>query len=457
MRALPFDAVSQPKVRAVIVNYDGGAMTLDCLRSLVNSDWPADRLEIVLVDNASIDGVIWEVRDQYPAVTVIESLTNEGFARGCNMGIGDLGGVDYVALLNNDAVCAPTWIRQLVETLEADPTLGAACGKILLTERRLGVRLDVLAPEFEDQRPRADERLVRLSGVRIEGCSVWDAAGFSEGVHPAEAGDRLEPQFRWLKRSADVYVAPSFAGDAPFATLELRLMADVDTKVRLRTPSGEQEIVVRDWPEWVAVRVPTRPVDIVNSAGSELVEGGFGHDRGFREMDFGQYDEPADVFAWCGGAVVLRGDYLRQVGTFDPRFFLYYEDTELSWRGQLAGWRYRYVPDAVVRHRHAASTVEGSDIFRFWVERNRLLMLTKVAPAPVAKHAWKVHFADTVRTGQAELERLRRRRAGTRDATTKLRSLTSAAVAAPLMLVDRVRLGVSRSERDSILRWQVPR
>lgn len=433
-------------------------MTLDCLRSLVDSGWPSDRLEIVLVDNASIDGVVWDVREQFPTVTVIESLTNEGFARGCNLGIGDLGGVDYVALLNNDAVCSPSWIRRLVDTLEADPTLGAACGKMLLTEPRLGVRLDVLAPEFEDQRPRADERLIRLSGVRIDGRDVWDAAGVSEGAHPAETGDRLEPKFRWLKRSADVYVAPSLAGDVPFATLELRLMADADTKIRLRTATTEQETVVRDWPEWVEVRLPTQPVDVVNSAGSELVEGGFGHDRGFREMDLGQYDDAADVFAWCGGAVMLRAEYLRQVGTFDPRFFLYYEDTELSWRGQLAGWRYRYVPDAVVRHRHAASTVEGSDTFRFWVERNRLLMLTKVAPVAIATQAWKAALAGTMRTGRADLASLRSRRpAGNGSATVKVRSLTSAAASAPRMLVERARLGATRTERDSVLRWQVPR
>ena len=59
------------------------------------------------------------------------------------------------------------------------------------------------------------------------------------------------------------------------------------------------------------------------------------------------------MFAWCGGAVLLRRRYLDDVGLFDERFFLYYEDTDLSWRGRLRGWRYVYVPGAVVRHHHA--------------------------------------------------------------------------------------------------------
>ena len=52
------------------------------------------------------------------------------------------------------------------------------------------------------------------------------------------------------------------------------------------------------------------------------------------------------MFAWCGGGVLLRPRYLADVGLFDERFFLYYEDTDLSWRGRSRGWRYRYVPEA---------------------------------------------------------------------------------------------------------------
>jgi GT2 family glycosyltransferase len=86
------------------------------------------------------------------------------------------------------------------------------------------------------------------------------------------------------------------------------------------------------------------------------------------------------VFAWCGGGVLLRREYLEQVGLFDESFFLYYEDTDLAWRGRAQGWHYRYVPDSVIRHLHAASSGEGTSVFQHYVERNRLLMLVKNAP-----------------------------------------------------------------------------
>jgi hypothetical protein len=113
-----------------------------------------------------------------------------------------------------------------------------------------------------------------------------------------------------------------------------------------------QLTVGRD-PTWHQVPVAGPAFDVINNVGSRLVEGGYGGDRGFLERDRGQYEEPVEVFAWCGAAVVLSTRDLREVGLFDDRFFVYYEDTDLSWRGRLAGWRYLYVPTSVVRHVHA--------------------------------------------------------------------------------------------------------
>ena len=90
------------------------------------------------------------------------------------------------------------------------------------------------------------------------------------------------------------------------------------------------------------------------------------------------------MFAFCGGSVCFRTEALRQAGVFDDDFFLYYEDTDLSWRLRSLGWRIRYQPAAVARHIHSASSVEWSPLFVFHTDRNRLLMLTKNACAGLA-------------------------------------------------------------------------
>ena len=122
----------------------------------------------------------------------------------------------------------------------------------------------------------------------------------------------------------------------------------------------------------------------LNNTGVTVARDGYGRDRGFGQPDDGRFGSAEDVFAFSGTAAALRVVAARDVGSFDPSFFLYYEDTDLSWRLQLGGWRVRYAPGAVVRHVHAASTDVSSAAFAFYNERNRLLMLAKCAPRSLA-------------------------------------------------------------------------
>src|SRR5688572_4972148 len=103
-----------------------------CLRSVLASDWPVDRLRVVLVDNASRAPVTDRVAAELPSVHVIASATNLGFAGGVNLGLRERRDADYVALVNNDATVEPGWLQPLVATLAGDTQIGAACPKILL-------------------------------------------------------------------------------------------------------------------------------------------------------------------------------------------------------------------------------------------------------------------------------------------------------------------------------------
>ena len=69
-----------------------------------------------------------------------------------------------------------------------------------------------------------------------------------------------------------------------------------------------------------------------------MLRDGSGADRGFQEVDEGQYDEPAEVFTACGNGMALRTAVGREMGWFDEAFFMYYEDTDLSWRWRSRGW-----------------------------------------------------------------------------------------------------------------------
>jgi GT2 family glycosyltransferase len=362
-----------PRVRAVVLNYNGGDLTLESLRRLRATQWPADRFEVVLVDNASSDGVVARTRDEWPDVRVITSNRNLGFAGGCNLALRDLDGVDAVALVNSDMLVEPGWLAPLARALSHNPTVGAAGPKILFAARFLEVELRSGTRRLG----RGDRRRlgVRVSGARLAGADVWRDTQLSEGFWGPEHGPEPESSYQWTSGRAVLRVPVS--EQKPAEECDLRLAADEVTRVT--AVSGRQEIELRvgPEPEWHTVPLAGRAFDVINNVGSVLTGDGYGADRGYLERDHGQYESPESVFAWCGGAVLLASRYLADVGLFDEQLFLYYEDLELSWRGRERGWRYRYEPDSVVRHVHSASTVEGSPRFDFYNERNRLLTLTR--------------------------------------------------------------------------------
>ena len=241
------------------------------------------------------------------------------------------------------------------------------------------VEVAVESPPF-DPGPSDDRTL----GVMLRRVDV-DASDVTSDTHTTSGGWGPESDrngtFEWLAPSAVVRV-PVRAGGS--RTTTLHLWAPAPTPVKIDGGLGPISAVVGPRVTEVTVALGDTTVDVINNVGSVVFTDGAGADRGWLEEDRGQYDDPTEVFAWCGGAVLLRPEMLADVGLFDERFFLYYEDTDLSWRGRARGWRYRTVPGSRVRHRHAASSGEGSEVFAYHVERNRLLMLVKDAPARIA-------------------------------------------------------------------------
>jgi GT2 family glycosyltransferase len=373
-----------PLVRVVVLNWNGRDHLARCLDALCALDWPADRLDLVVVDNASTDGSDLLVAG-YARVRLVRNDHNGGFVAN-NLALRDLDGVDYVGLVNADSFVEPGWLAALVAGIEADDGLGAVSARMVFADRF--VEVEIASPTFNPPGPDARELGVMVSGVRVDGVDSWRAAQVAEGSWGLEHR-RDGSTFQWTSAHATVRVPVGDGARLP-DRVEVELSAEARKTVTVRSGDGEATVVVATERAWHAVPAAGPPIDVVQNAGSVIIEGGYGADRGFLEPDTGQYDAPAEVFAWCGGSVLLRPAYLADVGLFDDDFFLYYEDTDLSWRGRSRGWRYRYVPDARVRHVHAASTGEGSPVFQHYVERNRLLMLVKNAPPRLAANAvWR--------------------------------------------------------------------
>lgn len=264
--------MTAPRVRAVVVTWNGAHLLPECLDSLLAQDLPAGVLETWVVDNASTDGTAALVAESYPTVRLLALPENRGFAGGIAAGTADLlGGEDnddrpeFVALLNNDARFEADAVRRLL--------------------------------------------------------SAADTA--------ADAGERV---------------------GAVTATV---LLAERDHDGRV----------------------------LVNSTGNVLTASGAAADRDYR-VPLDEVRPCREVFGFNGGAALLRTEALREAGGFDASLFLYYEDTDLSWRLREHGWTVVHEHAARAHHRHMASTGGGaSPVFRYYNTRNSLVVLARHAPA----------------------------------------------------------------------------
>jgi GT2 family glycosyltransferase len=123
---------------------------------------------------------------------------------------------------------------------------------------------------------------------------------------------------------------------------------------------------------------------IVNSTGLVLDRLGRASDRDFGAplATLSRADGP--VTAASAGAVLLRGDMLRAVGLFDPAYFAYCEDVDLSLRAARGGWRSHYVSSARAYHGYERSFGPGSPRKKYLLARNHLRVVATHLPLPLA-------------------------------------------------------------------------
>jgi GT2 family glycosyltransferase len=119
---------------------------------------------------------------------------------------------------------------------------------------------------------------------------------------------------------------------------------------------------------------------VIDNVGHLLYPDGLSRGRGRLEIDRGQYGTEEEVLLPSGCAALLRRAMLADVGLFDDDLFAYCDDTDLGLRARLAGWRCRYVPQAVVYHKYSAATAAYSPLKAFLVERNRVWVAVKCLP-----------------------------------------------------------------------------
>lgn len=119
----------------VILNYKTKNLSKELLKNLLDLKLPF-AYEIIVVDNASFDGLDLVVKEQFPMVRFIQSEKNGGFAYGNNLGIKQATG-KYVMICNPDLAILTKAIEMMVDYMEANPAVALAGPRLINADKSI--------------------------------------------------------------------------------------------------------------------------------------------------------------------------------------------------------------------------------------------------------------------------------------------------------------------------------
>ncbi len=120
----------------------------------------------------------------------------------------------------------------------------------------------------------------------------------------------------------------------------------------------------------------------------------YGKNLGVDEVDHGQYDDIREIDFATGACMFLRVKALQEVGFFDERYFMYFEDVDLSQRIKRNNYQVLFVPNGLVWHKVGQSSKIGSDLNDYFITRNRLIFGFDYASlrTKIALHRESINF-----------------------------------------------------------------
>ena len=118
----------------------------------------------------------------------------------------------------------------------------------------------------------------------------------------------------------------------------------------------------------------------IDSTGDQMTVWGLPYPRGRHTPIANAPNEPEFIFGASGGASLYSIPMLKQIGNFDEDFFAYYEDVDISFRAQLAGWKVAYSPRAIAYHRigQTSGKIKGFTVYHTF--KNLPMVMMKNVP-----------------------------------------------------------------------------
>jgi GT2 family glycosyltransferase len=352
-------------VSIIIVNYNGIKYLNNLLISLNKINNSSINYEIIIVDNNSNDGSIEfleRIKNELNMdIKIINSKINLGFAGGNNLGVDNASG-EYIVFLNNDTIVDKDWLVNLYDKINSSKEFGIVASKILFFHKFLKLEI--------------------ITNNEIEICKKIFLDDIEYSVKPKFSFNvvRNEKSIKCNKRSF-LYIPINLEELSDILCVRIRVESVNNLKSSFKilnkivdVEKGKNEVEIRLEKSLVENNV----FDVIQNAGSNISENFSGYDIGFGERDNGQYDNEREINNACGASMIIRREDFVSCGKFDDKFFMYYEDTDLSYRlKNKTGKKIIYCPKSIVRHIHTGTSEEWSPFFVYHVYRNRLFFVRR--------------------------------------------------------------------------------
>ncbi len=381
-------------VSVIVINYNSKKYIdalFDSLVKLVHSDFS---FEVVVVDNASTDDSIAYLRSRNDSkqipLKIVLSDQNRGFAGGNNFGAAHAEG-EYIVFLNNDTAVDERWLEELYHFIRDN-------GDCVIANSKLLFFYDYLPFTFKTHDKIELDRTLDINGRKhyadgkfITNCLCEQdklvCFGHTEVKLPLLDG-KAAHSFCFRTKTWDAQNDAVVAAGKEFK-------ADDDGCIRIELSAEE---------------IGRYRQTLIQNAGSGIDEVYNGYDIGFCRQDGTEYQKPYEINNGCGASIIMKKDDFMKCGGFDEQFFMYYEDTDLSYRMKAKGGKIMFCPASVVRHIHTGSSTEWSPFFTYHVYRNKLLFLYK----NFSKKLFFIYFARQYFDGLRSKDDAKKR--GCRDA-----------------------------------------
>ena len=346
---LPKKKIKDHFVSIIIVNYNG----LNHLECLINSicNQTYKKFEIIFVDNNSIDESVNFIKKNYPKVKIVVNNKNLYFAEANNVGfeksIGNL-----ILLLNNDTVIEHDCLERLVTKYNQNEEIVAVTPKILFFKKFFKLSLNFNENVYLDYGCLIDNLEYKKSFIK----SSHDV---TENIIQTNDYELIF----YLPENENIIL--KFKPEAVFNKNLIKNIKINDEIFHKFENRNNFEIFITK-----SFTINKDNKYIINNAGSANYKNPY--DVGFGDIDHNQYKDKIFSELICGCAVLIDRYAIGHNKLFISEFKNYYEDSELSNRLIKKG-KIAFENNAVVYHKHSATSIEHSTHWQYYVARNKIL------------------------------------------------------------------------------------